>query len=486
MAAPRARVVRVSASPGRALTLGLVLGVTVIALASLAVVTIAPLIPAELGGFERYGWIFSANLLATLLGTVWGGAQADRYGPGRAFGLGLVAFVLGSTLAALAPSREVLVAARALQGLGGGAVITSIYVVVSLAYPDAERARVLALLSSAWVLPALLGPAAAGLIAEATSWRWVFASLVPFVIAVAFLTLPSFRALAASAPGPSAAARGRLLAASLLSLAVGGALWALDAEAAPLLRLAVALAALILAPATLRRLLPPGTLRLQPGVGAVIVARGLLFAGFITVEVYLALTLTELLGLSSAVTGLVIATGALVWTTGSWTQARLEALRRAPARSGALHMLGRRREVRVVLGVAVLTCGIALQLLALAVGTGGGSTATTLAITLGGWALAGLGIGFAHASASVAAFERAELEGVEAGTLSSGLQLADGVAAATATGVAGALLAGLAPQHGMPPAIAAAYGVGACAALVSLWAAWRIGAVPGGPSPAAG
>ena len=473
-----------SAAPGRALTLGLVLGVTVIALASLSIVTVAPLIPAELGGFERYGWIFSANLLATLIGTVWGGAQADRFGPGRAFVLGLAAFVVGSGLGALAPSMELLVAARALQGLGGGAVITSIYVVVSVAYPDAARARVLAYLSSAWVLPALLGPAAAGLIAQATSWRWVFAALVPFALAVALLTLPSFRGLARAAPAAGSAARARLLAASALALAVGGALWALDADASALVRTMVALVALVVVPRTLWHLLPRGTLQLRPGVGAVIASRGLLFAGFITVEVYLALMLSDVLGLTPAVTGLVIATGALVWTAGSWTQARLEALRADGAPSGPWTLLGRRRELRVRLGVVVLAAGVALQLVALAVSVAGAPTATALAVALGGWALAGLGIGFAHASASVAAFERAEIEGVEVGQLSSGLQLVDGVAAASATGVAGALLASLAPEHGMATAISAAYAVGAGAVLVSLLAAWRIGAAPRGPSSA--
>ena len=477
-----------SAAPGRALTIGLVLGVSVIALASLAVVTIAPLIPAELGGIERYGWIFSANLLATLLGTVWGGAQADRHGPGRAFGLGLVAFVVASALAALSPTMEVLIAARALQGLGGGAIITSIYVVVSQAYPDAGRARVLALLSSAWVLPALLGPAAAGLIAEATSWRWVFAALVPFSLAVALLTLPSFggmrRSAAAVAASGVASARERLWSAALLSLAVGVGLWALSADLRPGVSVSVVLAAAALVPRTLGRLLPEGTLRLRPGVGAVIAARGLLFAGFITVEVYLALMLTGVLGLSSALTGLVIATGAVVWTTGSWTQARLDALRSPAHGAGVWARLGWRRELRVRLGVLGLSAGIAVQLLALWLALHGAS-GVALAVALGGWALAGLGIGFAHASASVAAFERAELEGVEAGSLSSALQLVDGVAAAIATGVAGALLASVALEHGTGAGVAAAYAVGATVTLVSLLAAWRIGAVPPGPTPAA-
>ena len=476
--------------PTRALTVGLVLGVTVTAFGALAVVTVAPRIPAELGGFERYGWIFSANLLATLIGTVWGGSQADRHGPGRAFVLGLAAFVLGSALGALAPSMTVVIVARALQGLGGGAVVTCIYVVVSIAYPDRARARVMALLSSAWVLPALLGPAAAGLVAELASWRWVFAALVPFASLVAFLTVPSFLGLVGrdtdDVIAGGASGRGRLLTASLLAVAVGAGLWALAGPAPGWLRLLVGATALVLAPQALARLTPPGTLWLAPGLASVVAARGLFFAGFITVEVYLALMLTDLLGLSSAVTGLVIATGALVWTAGSWAQARLDGLRDAAPGTSPWHALAQRRERRVLLGASVLSVGLLLQLLALGLAEPAAlGTATVLAVALLGWSVAGVGIGFAHAGASVLAFERAELEGVEAGTVSAALQLADGVGAATATGVAGALLALLTPGPGLAVGVSAAYAVGLAAAALSLLAAWRIGAKPTRSSPAA-
>lgn len=456
------------AAPGRALTVGLVLGVTVMAIGALAVVTVAPRIPAELGGLAHYGWLFSAHLLASLIGTVWGGAQADRHGPGRAFVLGLVAFVLGSALAAVAPSMVVVIGARALQGLGGGAVVTCIYVAVTVAYPDHARARVMALLSAAWVLPALLGPAAAGLVAELASWRWVFAALVPLASLVALLTVPSFVGLRPSTVVAPVGGR-RLWHALVLAAAVGAGVWALGATAPWWIRALLGASAAVLVPRMLARLAPPRTLRLAPGLASVVAARGLLFAGFITVEVYLALMLTDLLGLSSAVTGLVIATGALVWALGSWLQARLEDLATSPSIALRWLALARRRERRVLLGVQVLGLGLALQLLTLVVP---GSAALPLALV--GWALAGVGIGFAHASSSVLAFERAEHEAVEPGSVSAALQLSDGVAAATATGVAGALLALVTPGAGLAAGVAAAYAVGVAAAMLSLLAASRI------------
>jgi MFS family permease len=467
------------------LTVGLVLGVTVMAFAGLAVVTIAPRVPADLGGLELYGWIFSAYLLAALFGTVWGGVDADRRGPARAFTVGLAAFALGLVLAAVAPSMLSVVLARVLQGVGGGAVITCIYVALTLAYPDAERPRILAFLSTAWVMPALVGPALAGAVAEAASWRWVFAGLVPLTVVVALLTLPSFSRLPPRPP-TGASRGGRLLVAGVLAAAVGLGLWSLTAAAAWPLRVLAGGLALVAAPRALAALTPPRTLRLGPGLGAVVAARGLLFAAFITVEVFLALMLTDVLSLSSAVTGVVIATGAISWSAGAWTQARLEA---RPGRAASspwqarLAVLAERRHLRVSVGVAVLALGLVTQAAALAVGPE--RITLAVAVALAGWLVAGIGIGFAHATSSALAFARAEAEGVEAGAVSASLLLADNVAAATATGIGGALLASAAAAGaGLTTGVGLGFLTGYAAVGLSLLAARRIGGPTGPPTAA--
>jgi hypothetical protein len=464
------------------LTLGLVLGVTVMAFAGLAVVTIAPRIPADLGGLELYGWVFSGYLLASLFGTVWGGQAADRSGPGRPFALGLAAFVAGLVLAVVAPSMPVLVVARVLQGLGGGAIITCIYVALSLAYRDADRPRVLAYLSSAWVVPALVGPALAGAVAEIASWRWVFVALVPIALVVAFLTVPTFARL----PAPTASrsdGRRRLLVAGALALAVGLGLWALSGPGPALVRVLAGLVAVTSGPLALARLTPARTLRLGPGLGAIVPARGLAFGAFIAVEVYLALMLTDVLQYSSAVTGIVIAVGAISWSGGAWSQARLEAQRDRPARGrwgGVRHALATRRHLRVLVGASVLAMGLLTQAAALTLAAV--STQGALLLSLAGWLAAGAGMGLAHSTSTALAFARAEAEGVEAGSVSSALLLGDNVAAATATGVGGALLAlssaaGWSLADGVLLGFAAGYGSMA----IALVAAARIG-----PAPSAG
>ena len=144
----------------RTLTLGILLGVTLVAFEALAVVTIAPRLAAELGGTRLYGWIFSGLLLTSLFGTVLGGQTADHRGPGLVVTLGLFVFGLGLIVGAAAPNMPVLILGRLLQGLGGGALVTALFAVVNLAYSDRLRPALFAAMSSAWVVPGTRGAAA--------------------------------------------------------------------------------------------------------------------------------------------------------------------------------------------------------------------------------------------------------------------------------------------------------------------------------------
>jgi MFS family permease len=474
----------------RGLTIGLLLAVTVTALAALALVTIAPLIPAELGRLEWYGWLFSGYLLAALLGSVWAGGEADRRGLRRPFGAGLALFAAGLALAGAAPSMAVVIAARALQGFGGGALTTCVYVAITRAYPDHQRSRLMALLSSAWVTPALVGPALAGAVAEAVGWRWVFLGLVPVLGVVAALTLPRLGGAAATARAAPARRGPGLRAAVGVVLGLGVALAALSAVSVPLdggttpepagaLRgaalVAFGLGGAWLGALGLRRLLPPGTLRLAPGLGALVAARGAFFAAFIGIEAFLALMLTELHGLSSAGTGAVVASGAITWAAGSWWQARRDA--------GGVRRGG--RAGRVGFGIVVLGVGLAAQGLALAgAGVAGGAV---VAAAVAGWMTAGFGIGVAHATSSVLAFALAEDDGVEPGSVSAALQLTDNVGAAMAAGLGGAALAWVTVALGgveagaLRPGVAAAFGVAWVAWLLSYVASRRTRPAAGRP-----
>jgi MFS family permease len=450
------------------LLVGLLLAVTLNASAALAVVTIAPRIPADLGRLDLYGWLFSAYLLASLGGNVWGGAAADRYGLRNPFALALALFVVGTLLAAWGPGMQLVILARVLQGFAGGVLTICVYVAVTAAFPDAERARVLAYLSSAWVLPALIGPALAGLLAEVAGWRAVFLALVPVALTVALLTLP--RLPSAAAAGAGGAGRPPVWALLAVVMGFGGLLMALGGitgEVAPPWPLPAVLAGVLLGGAAgffgLRQLLPPGTLRARTPLGRVVASRLGFFAAFIGVEAYLALMLTDHLGLSSAATGGVIALGAIGWSAGAWWAARRDA-------AGARRV---GRGARLLAGVLALGAGLALQLLVLLF-----ALPFPVLLATFGWMVAGLGIGTAHSTSSVLAFALAEADGFPAGGVSTALQLADNLGAGLIAGLAGAALGWVtlgvgAGEEGLRVGLIAAYAVAAGAWWWSVAVAFR-------------
>ena len=178
----------------RALTVGLVLTITLVAFEALAVSTVMPIVARELGGMELYGWVFTAFFLGSLIGIAVVGGLIDRGGLGRPFAAGLGLFAIGLLVGGLAPTMEVLVVGRFIQGLGAGTIPPIAYVAIGRSLPDRLRPRMFATLSTAWVLPGVLGPAIAGVVGEFLGWRYVFLGLLPLIAAAGLLTI---RALAA-------------------------------------------------------------------------------------------------------------------------------------------------------------------------------------------------------------------------------------------------------------------------------------------------
>src|SRR6201986_2166806 len=177
----------------RPLTVGLVLAVPFVAFEALAVATILPVVGRSLGDLRLYGRVFSAFLLASLIGIVVAGTLADRAPMWQPMLGGLALFVAGLVRGGPAPDMPVLVAGRAVQGLGAGVVPAVAYVAISRCSPDQSRPRMFAVLSTAWGVPGLAGPGIAALVAEAVGWRWVFLGLIPLVVATGALVVLALR-----------------------------------------------------------------------------------------------------------------------------------------------------------------------------------------------------------------------------------------------------------------------------------------------------
>jgi MFS family permease len=164
----------------------------------------------DLGGLGLYGWVFSGFFLGSLLGIVLAGRAADRRGTRLPFAVGLALFAVGLVAGGAAQSMGMLVVGRVAQGMGAGVIPAVAYATVARSYPPDLRPRVFAVFSSAWVVPGLIGPAAASAIEHATSWRVVFLALLPLVGLAAVLALPVLSDRGAGAIGDGAADAGGL------------------------------------------------------------------------------------------------------------------------------------------------------------------------------------------------------------------------------------------------------------------------------------
>ena len=150
------------------------LAIALIAIDSTILATAVPAIVSDLGGFTQFPWLFSAYLLTQAITTPIYGKLADSFGrkPLMMFGIGM--FVLGSVLCAVAWSMGALIAFRALQGLGAGAIQPTGMTIMGDIYSMAERAVAQGYIASVWAMSAVVGPALGGLFSDHLSWRWIF------------------------------------------------------------------------------------------------------------------------------------------------------------------------------------------------------------------------------------------------------------------------------------------------------------------------
>lgn len=430
----------------RRLTVGLVLTVTLVAFESLAISTVMPLVARDLGGLRLYGWVFSGFFLGSLVGIVLAGQSADRRGTMAPYLIGLSLFAAGLLIGGLAPSMWVLVVGRVVQGFGAGAIPAVAYTSVGRVIPPPLRPRMFAVLASAWVIPGLLGPAAASGIAAGAGWRAVFLALLPLVGLAAAMAAP---ALDRHAPRRAADSDRRALAVAL----VAGVTMVLIAAGAADSRVAVPLLAcgLPLALFAFLRLVPAGTVRLAPGTPAAVMARGMLTFAFFGVDAYVSLTFVEVRGQAAWVAGVALTAAALWWTAGAWIQQRLVA-KHGPRRL-------------VTAGFACLAAGVAGMIAAL------GPLPLWPAVAV--WSIAGLGMGLAYASISVTVLAAAPA-GRE-GTASAALQLTDVLGVALGTGAGGAFVAIGATRAWHPAAsLELAFAVSLAVALLGIAAARRL------------
>ncbi|MFE2494834.1 MFS transporter [Streptomyces scopuliridis] len=451
----------------RALSIGIVSVVLLIAFEATAVGTAMPVAARELHGIPLYAFAFSSYFTTSLFAMVLSGQWADRSGPLAPLATGISAFGAGLLLSGTAGTMWLFILGRAVQGLGGGLVIVALYVVVSRAYSERLRPSIMAAFAASWVIPSVVGPLASGTVTEHLGWRWVFIGIPVLVVLPLALALPAIRRKAsgpADAEGPVPAFdRRRIRLALGISLGAGLLQYAGQDLRWPSLLPALAGVA-FLVPAVLG-LLPHGTWRAARGLPSVVLLRGVAAGAFIAAESFVPLMLVTQRGLSPTMAGLSLAVGGATWALGSYVQSRprLEPYRERLMAGGMVLVA-----LSIATAPSVLIESVPVWIVAVA------------------WAFGCLGMGAVIASTSVLLLKLSAPE--EAGANSAALQISDGLSNVLLLAAGGAAFAalgggavgghaasaasGAAGSH--PAAFAAVFLPMAVVALAGVWVATRI------------
>lgn len=408
------------ASPGALTLAGLMLVMALAALDATIVGAAMPTIVASIGGIGLYPWAFTAYLLAATIATPFFGAIADRLGVRTAMLGAIGLFLAGSVACGLAGSMPLLVASRALQGLGAGGTGSLVFTACGLLYAPEQKGKIVMALTTVWGVSNLFGPLAGGHLVSVLPWPWLFWLNLPVGLAGAALVARRLPGPVAAGEQPPFDAAGALLFAGGLLAFLGGL--AGKGGGAPMLGL-TALGALLLAGFAWRQRRAPGPLLPLDLFGRplfwVSAATGFLSCLVMYASLsYVPLYVQGVLGESAAAAGYALAPMMLGWPIGG-------------AIGGAVVNRAGFKAVTVAGGAA-----IALGLLALASPWGKD----------GLWAFGaqglvlGLGMGLNNAATLIAGQSAVPAERVGAATAS--LSLARNVGGALGLGVLGALQLG--------------------------------------------
>jgi MFS family permease len=305
-------------------------GVALYATNEFLTISLMPSAVADIGGQRFYAWVTTVYLVASVVAATTVHSLLMRLGPRWSYLLGLSVFGAGSLVCAAAPTMEILLVGRTVQGAAGGLLAGLGYAVINTALPSWLWTKASALVSAMWGVGTLVGPAAGGLFAQFGSWRWAFGVLVILTAAMAVLVpiaLPPRRdAQAVEANVPIPVWSLLLLGAAALAVSVAGVPHDARATAA-LLALGAALIAVFVyvdrrLPAAV---LPPSTFGSGP-LKWIYLTLGVLMAATM-VDMYVPLFGQRLAHLTPVAAGFLGAGLAIGWTVGEISSASLRSSR---------------------------------------------------------------------------------------------------------------------------------------------------------------
>jgi EmrB/QacA subfamily drug resistance transporter len=308
--------------------LAVMLSIGLVAIDATILATAVPSVVRDLGGFTQFPWLFSVYLLAQAVSVPVYGKVADLFGRKPVMLLGVALFVIGSLLCGVAWGMGSLIAFRAIQGLGAGAVQPMGMTIVGDIYSLAERAKVQGYIASVWAAASLVGPTLGGVFSDYLSWRWIFFVNLPVGIAAGWVLWRRFdekverKRHRIDYAGAGLLAVGGVLL--LLALLEGGVRWAWGSGAS--LALFAAAAVLLAAFVVVERRAAEPVLplwifrsRVQNAASAASFVVGVLMLGLSS---YVPLYAQTVLGHGAVVAGLALAAMTIGWPIAASTSGR--------------------------------------------------------------------------------------------------------------------------------------------------------------------
>lgn len=185
--------------------------------------TAMPTIAGKLGGFTKLAWVSTSYVVSSTIATPVLGKLSDLYGRRRIYLTAITAFLGGSVLCGLSQSIDQLIAARAIQGIGGGGIMSLSFAIVGQLVTPRERAKYMGYFTSMFALSSVAGPLLGGWMIDHVDWRWIFLVNLPVGLAALFITSSALKI-----PFERLNAKVDFAGAALLTISVGSLLFALQ------------------------------------------------------------------------------------------------------------------------------------------------------------------------------------------------------------------------------------------------------------------
>ena len=339
-------------------------GVLLYATNEFLTISLLPSAVAEIGGQRFYAWVTAVYLVASVVAATTVHTVLMRTGPRLAYLSGLSVFGAGGLVCAAAPSMEVLLAGRVVQGFAGGLLAGLGYAVINTALPNTLWIKASALISAMWGVGTVLGPAAGGLFAQFGLWRWAFVGLVGATVGVALLVplaLPRRdRGIAAPVPGVPVFSL-LLLGSAAMAVSVAGIPHDLRATAALLALGVVLVIGFLLVDRRMSASVLPRSAFGGGPLKWIYLALGVLMAATM-VDMYVPLFGQRLAGLTPVAAGFFGAVLSVGWTLGEFVSASLRrdaVIRRTVLLAPLLMVIG------LAAGAVLIRAGMGVWLVAL-------------------------------------------------------------------------------------------------------------------------